>query len=133
MTINCSRSWKLGLQVRLTIGQGQKFPVLVNPDSVLCMCCSIPSLLPTIQERLLDSISFVLSKAPYPPSRLSSTGSIRAGTVVNASQSSSDVNSAELVQLALHTLAHFNFKVIFLFPYLFQQSIAGWTNVIYLT
>ncbi|KAF3328854.1 Serine/threonine-protein kinase TOR [Carex littledalei] len=71
---------------------------------------SIPSLLPTIQERLLDSISFVLSKAPYPPSRLSSTGSIRAGTVVNASQSSSDVNSAELVQLALHTLAHFNFK-----------------------
>ncbi|KAJ4809422.1 Serine/threonine-protein kinase [Rhynchospora pubera] len=71
---------------------------------------SIPSLLPTIQERLLDSISFVLSKAPYPPSRLSSAGSTRAGAVVNAPQSSPDVNNAALVQLALRTLAHFNFK-----------------------
>jgi hypothetical protein len=32
--------------------------------------------------------------------------------VVNAPQSSSDVNSPVVVQLALHTLAHFSFKVI---------------------
>jgi serine/threonine-protein kinase mTOR len=86
------------------------------------MCCSIPSLLPTIQERLLDSISFVLLKAPYLPSRISSTGSIRAGAVVNAPQSSSDVNNAVVVQLALHTLAHFNFKVIS-FPKLTVQGL----------
>ncbi|KAJ3676103.1 hypothetical protein LUZ60_003515 [Juncus effusus] len=71
---------------------------------------SIPSLLQTIQERLLNSISLVLLKAPYPPSRLNSTGA-RSSAVLNAAQSSSpDVVNPALVQLALRTLAQFNFK-----------------------
>lgn len=68
---------------------------------------SLPSLLPTIQERLLDCISVVLSKTPYRITR--SGGSVvRANTVGNPHQVL-DVGPA-LVQLALKTLANFNFK-----------------------
>ncbi|XP_006654171.1 serine/threonine-protein kinase TOR [Oryza brachyantha] len=66
---------------------------------------SIPSLLPTIQERLLDCISQALPKS-----------SVRTGAAVGrGSRSSSlqqfvDSSGPVLVQLALGTLANFNFK-----------------------
>lgn len=69
---------------------------------------SLPSLLPTIQERLLDCISLVLSKSPYRTTRPG--GSIvRANTVINPHQIL-DVSGPALVQRALTTLANFNFK-----------------------
>ncbi|KAI4295808.1 hypothetical protein L6164_035812 [Bauhinia variegata] len=69
---------------------------------------SIPSLLPTIQERLLDCISMVLSKSHYPLGR-PAVGMGR-GTVMNATQQVSELSGSALVQLALQTLARFNFK-----------------------
>lgn len=69
---------------------------------------SLPSLLPTIQERLLDYISVVLSKTPYRITR--SGGSVpRANTSIYPHQVL-DVCGPALVQLALKTLANFNFK-----------------------
>eukprot|EP00253_Pinus_taeda_P006415 PITA_06415 len=69
---------------------------------------SLPSLLPTIQERLLDCISEVLSKTPYRITR--SGGSVpRANTSIYPRQVL-DVCGPALVQLALKTLANFNFK-----------------------
>ncbi|KAF9622962.1 hypothetical protein IFM89_035677 [Coptis chinensis] len=67
---------------------------------------SIPSLLPTIQDRLLDSISLVLLKSPYPHSR---TG-VNRGTIVNNPQQVSEPSGSALVQVALQTLSCFNFK-----------------------
>ncbi|KAK7366496.1 hypothetical protein VNO80_08487 [Phaseolus coccineus] len=69
---------------------------------------SIPSLLPTIQDRLLDSISMVLSKSHYHLGR--SSQSVGRGTIVNAPQQVSELNGSALIQLALQTLARFNFK-----------------------
>ncbi|XXG56788.1 hypothetical protein AAC387_Pa03g4113 [Persea americana] len=68
---------------------------------------SIPSLLPTIQERLLDCISMALSKSSY-PSKLGAIGS--RGNMIIAPQQISDISGSALVQLALRTLARFNFK-----------------------
>ncbi|KAK3212037.1 hypothetical protein Dsin_016743 [Dipteronia sinensis] len=77
-------------------------------DSLEQITVSIPSLLPTIQDRLLDCISLVLSKSHYsqtrPPVALA-----RANTI-NVPQQVSDLNGSALVQLALQTLARFNFK-----------------------
>ncbi|KAE9596461.1 putative non-specific serine/threonine protein kinase [Lupinus albus] len=72
------------------------------------ICTSIPSLLPTIQDRLLDSISMVLLKSHYHLGRLAT--SMGRGTAMNASQQFSELSSSALVQLALQTLARFNFK-----------------------
>ncbi|XLU56976.1 hypothetical protein S245_051624 [Arachis hypogaea] len=72
------------------------------------ICASIPSLLPTIQERLLDSISMVLSKSHYHPGR--PAASIGRGTVMNVPQQVSELSGPGLIQLALQTLARFNFK-----------------------
>ncbi|XP_027913313.1 serine/threonine-protein kinase TOR isoform X1 [Vigna unguiculata] len=69
---------------------------------------SIPSLLPTIQDRLLDSISMVLSKSHYHLGR--SSQSVGRGTIVNTPQQVSELNGSALIQLALQTLARFNFK-----------------------
>ncbi|KAL6013172.1 hypothetical protein ACLOJK_003664 [Asimina triloba] len=69
---------------------------------------SIPSLLPTIQERLLDCISMALSKSPYPQARLGVT--VARPNVMAGTQQVSDVTGSTLVQLALRTLARFNFK-----------------------
>ncbi|XP_050232506.1 serine/threonine-protein kinase TOR isoform X2 [Mercurialis annua] len=69
---------------------------------------SIPSLLPTIQDRLLDSISLVLSKSHY--SQPKTAAPMARGTMVNLPQKVSDLNGSVLVQLALQTLARFNFK-----------------------
>lgn len=68
-------------------------------------------MLPTIQERLLDCISMALSKSSY-PSKLGAIGS--RGNMIIAPQQISDISGSALVQLALRTLARFNFKVILL-------------------
>ncbi|XP_024933499.1 serine/threonine-protein kinase TOR isoform X2 [Ziziphus jujuba] len=68
----------------------------------------IPSLLPTIQDRLLDCISMVLSKSHYPQGR-PAAGVSRANST-NVPQQVSDLSGSALVQLALQTLARFNFK-----------------------
>ncbi|XP_077223933.1 target of rapamycin isoform X2 [Tasmannia lanceolata] len=69
---------------------------------------SIPSFLPTIQERLLDCISLALSKPIYPQARPGVTV-VRSNTMSYPPQVS-DISGSALVQLALKTLARFNFK-----------------------
>ncbi|KAK9941754.1 hypothetical protein M0R45_007448 [Rubus argutus] len=69
---------------------------------------SIPSLLPTIQDRLLDCISVVLSKSHHPQGRL--VVGMGRGNLMNIPQQVSDLSGSALVQLALQTLARFNFK-----------------------
>ncbi|KAK8942075.1 Serine/threonine-protein kinase TOR [Platanthera guangdongensis] len=81
-------------------------PTLV--DTLDQITFSIPSLLPTIQERLLDCISMVLSKSPYPQTKSGVTAS--RANMANNLQQFSDISGSILVQLALRTLAHFNFK-----------------------
>lgn len=70
---------------------------------------SIPSLLPTIQERLLDCISLALSRSHYPIAR--PAVAMARGSTVNTAQQVSDLSGPALVQLSLQTLARFNFKV----------------------
>ncbi|KAK4762122.1 hypothetical protein SAY87_030006 [Trapa incisa] len=69
---------------------------------------SIPSLLPNIQEQLLRCISNILSKSHHPQSRPATA--ITRGNVINTQQQLSDPSGSALVQLALQTLARFNFK-----------------------
>ncbi|XP_019183667.1 PREDICTED: serine/threonine-protein kinase TOR isoform X1 [Ipomoea nil] len=67
---------------------------------------SIPTLLPTIQDRLLECISTILSRSHQ--SRSSVTSS--RGHIANATQQVPELSGSALVQLALQTLARFNFK-----------------------
>lgn len=64
----------------------------------------------TIQDRLLDSISMVLSKSPYLGRPAQSIGK---GTIINIGQQVSELSGSSLIQLALQTLARFNFKVLY--------------------
>jgi FKBP12-rapamycin complex-associated protein len=69
---------------------------------------NLPVLLPTVQEKLLDSISFVLAKAPYRTTR----GGL---ALVRPATSPITVPVVEctgpaLTQLALHTLTTFNLQ-----------------------
>ncbi|CDY46271.1 BnaC05g50600D [Brassica napus] len=77
-------------------------------DALDQITISIPLLLPTVQDRLLDCISLVLLRSQYsqtkPPVTL-----VRSSTVSMAPQST-DLSSSAQVQLALQTLARFNFK-----------------------
>lgn len=66
-------------------------------------------MLPSIQDRLLDCISMVLSKTHYSQGR-SVVGAGR-GNLTNIPQQASELSGSALVQLALQTLARFNFKV----------------------
>lgn len=68
---------------------------------------SIPSLLTTIQDRLLECISVALSRSYH--AQVRPTVAIGRGNVVNTPLLVSDVSGPVLVQLALQTLAHFNF------------------------
>lgn len=68
---------------------------------------SIPSLLPTVQVRLLECISSVLSKYRQAPARTSVVMS-RANST-NVPQQIPELSGSSLVQLALQTLANFNF------------------------
>ncbi|KAJ4958930.1 hypothetical protein NE237_026041 [Protea cynaroides] len=69
---------------------------------------SIPSLLPTIQDRLLDCISLALSRAHYTQPR-PGVAAVR-GSMINNPPQVSDLSGSALVQLALQTLARFTFK-----------------------
>ncbi|CAN8288398.1 unnamed protein product [Cochlearia groenlandica] len=69
---------------------------------------SIPSLLPTIQDQLLDCNSLVLARSHYSHTNPRVTV-VRGSTVRIAAQSIAPSCSAQ-VQLALQTLARFNFK-----------------------
>lgn len=66
-------------------------------------------MLPTIQDRLLDCISLVLSKSHYSQVK-PAVPSVR-GSTINIGTQISDLNGSALVQLALQTLARFNFRV----------------------
>ncbi|KAJ4716092.1 Serine/threonine-protein kinase TOR [Melia azedarach] len=77
-------------------------------DALEQITVSIPSLLPTIQDRLLDCISLVLSKSHYSQTR-PVAASVR-GNMMNNPPQVSDLYGSALVQLALQTLARFNFK-----------------------
>lgn len=72
--------------------------------------------MPTIQDRLLDSISMVLSKSPYPGKPAQSMGK---GTIVNVVQQVSELSGSAHIQLALQTLARFNFKVVYT-PFIYE-------------
>lgn len=74
------------------------------------MCCSIPSLLPTLQVRLLECISGVLSRHQQVQSRPSVAISRTSSTA--ATLQVAEPSGSALVQLALQTLARFNFKVV---------------------
>ncbi|KAL0384340.1 UNVERIFIED_CONTAM: Serine/threonine-protein kinase TOR [Sesamum radiatum] len=69
---------------------------------------SIPSLLPTIQVRLLECISGVLSRNQQVQSRPSAAIARTSSTA--ATIQVSELSGSALVQLALQTLARFNFK-----------------------
>ncbi|XP_022972503.1 serine/threonine-protein kinase TOR [Cucurbita maxima] len=81
-------------------------PTLV--ESLEQITISIPSLLPSIQERLLECISVVLSKSHSPQGRPNAL--VGRGNVMTVPQPVSDLCGSSLVQLALQTLARFNFK-----------------------
>ncbi|KAI3881408.1 hypothetical protein MKW92_032447 [Papaver armeniacum] len=81
-------------------------PLVESPGCHVFYC--IPSLLPTIQERLLDSISVALLRTLYSYSR---TGVVvTRGNVINNPNQVSELSGSALIQLALQTLARFNFK-----------------------
>ncbi|KAK2968912.1 hypothetical protein RJ640_018604 [Escallonia rubra] len=69
---------------------------------------SIPSLLPTIQDRLLECISMVLSRSHHAQARPSVATS--RGNSTSSTQQVSELSGSGLVQLALQTLTRFNFK-----------------------
>ncbi|XP_010245613.1 PREDICTED: serine/threonine-protein kinase TOR isoform X2 [Nelumbo nucifera] len=81
-------------------------PTLV--EALEQITASIPSLLPTIQVRLLECISMALSRPHYPQPRPGSV--VVRGNVISNPQQVSDLSGSALVQLALQTLARFNFK-----------------------
>ncbi|XP_052626570.1 serine/threonine-protein kinase TOR isoform X1 [Lactuca sativa] len=77
-------------------------------ESLEQITISIPSLLPTIQDRLLESISVVLSKPQNTHTGASATPS--RANIANNMQQMSELTGSALEQLALQTLARFNFK-----------------------
>ncbi|MCO5588585.1 hypothetical protein L7F22_042542 [Adiantum nelumboides] len=82
-------------------------PTLV--EALESIVSSLPALLPTVQERLLDSISFVLAKSTYRSAKAVSAVPTRPLGVPSSPQSP-EVTGASLVQLALRTLTTFNLK-----------------------
>ncbi|CAN4107821.1 unnamed protein product [Withania somnifera] len=69
---------------------------------------SIPPLLPTIQNRLLECISLILSRSHHGMSRQSA--SLSRGHLATVTPYVPELSGSALVQLALRTLARFNFK-----------------------
>ncbi|PHU26344.1 hypothetical protein BC332_04676 [Capsicum chinense] len=70
---------------------------------------SIPPLLPTIQNRLLKCISAILSRSHHSMPRQSP--SVSRGHITTVTPQEPELSGSALVQLALRTLARFNFKV----------------------
>ncbi|BBN14806.1 serine/threonine-protein kinase mTOR [Marchantia polymorpha subsp. ruderalis] len=81
-------------------------PTLV--DSLKQISSSMPSLLPQVQERLLESISLVLAKAPYRPSKAGAPVP-RIPSAPSTPVGSEYVGPA-LTQLALQTLTNFDLQ-----------------------
>lgn len=77
-------------------------------ESLEHITTSIPSLLPTIQLRLLECISVVLSRHHQVQSRPSMSVTRTSGTT--ATVQVSELSVPALVQLALQSLSRFNFK-----------------------
>lgn len=71
---------------------------------------SIRPLLPEIQERLLDSISFVVAKTPYRTTRGVTPPVVRQ-LRSPSTPSTMEVSGPALTQLALHTLTTFDLQV----------------------
>ncbi|PHT96747.1 Serine/threonine-protein kinase TOR, partial [Capsicum chinense] len=69
---------------------------------------SIPPLLPTIQNRLLELISTILSRSHHSMPRQSA--SVSRGHITTVTPQVPELSGSALVQLALRTLARFNFK-----------------------
>ncbi|PHT30550.1 hypothetical protein CQW23_29855 [Capsicum baccatum] len=69
---------------------------------------SIPPLLPTIQNRLLEFISTILSRSNHSMPRQSA--SVSRGIIKTVTPQVPELIGSTLVQLCLRTLAHFNFK-----------------------
>ncbi|XP_039157640.1 serine/threonine-protein kinase TOR isoform X3 [Eucalyptus grandis] len=86
---------------------------------------SIPSMLPTIQVQLLSCISNVLSKS-HPPQARPAVAMVR-GCMMNTSQQLSEFSGLALVQLALQTLARFNFKGHELLEFV-KESVVGYLD-----
>ncbi|KAM7479086.1 hypothetical protein LguiA_027299 [Lonicera macranthoides] len=84
---------------------GLSFPLVEALEQITI---SIPSLLPTIQERLLESISAVLSRSHHAQARPSVP--VNRGNLTSTTQQVPELSGSALVQLALQTLARFNFK-----------------------
>ncbi|KAK3414003.1 serine/threonine-protein kinase TOR [Eucalyptus grandis] len=86
---------------------------------------SIPSMLPTIQVRLLSCISNVLSKS-HPPQARPAVAMVR-GSMMNTSQQLSEFSGSALVQIALQTLSRFNFKGHELLEFV-KESVVGYLD-----
>ncbi|KAF3618314.1 hypothetical protein FXO38_33315 [Capsicum annuum] len=69
---------------------------------------SIPPLLPTIQNQLLECISAILSRSYHSMPRQSA--SVSRGHITTVTPQVPELSGSTLVQLALRTLARFNFK-----------------------
>ncbi|XP_047258351.1 serine/threonine-protein kinase TOR-like [Capsicum annuum] len=69
---------------------------------------SIPPLLPTIQNRLLEFISTILSRSHHSMPR--QLASVSRGHITTVTPQVPELSGSALVQLALRTLARFNFK-----------------------
>ncbi|PHT28198.1 Serine/threonine-protein kinase TOR [Capsicum baccatum] len=68
----------------------------------------IPPLLPTIQNRLLKYISAILSRSHHSMPRQSA--SVSRGNITTVTPQVPELSGSAVVQLALRTLARFNFK-----------------------
>jgi hypothetical protein len=75
-----------------------------------CPCrCSLPVLLPSIQERLLDALSLILAKKPYRPPP--AAAAVARSPSLGSPGLQSDLTAAGLTQLALRTLGTFDLAV----------------------
>ncbi|KAG5625291.1 hypothetical protein H5410_010509 [Solanum commersonii] len=77
-------------------------------DSLELLTESIPPLLPTMQNRLLECISAILSRSHHAMSRQSAA--LSRGHLATVTPQVPELSGSALVQLALQTLARFNFK-----------------------
>lgn len=80
-------------------------PLVVTP---LCPC-SLPVLLPSIQERLLDALSLILAKKPYRPPP--AAAAVARSPSLGSPGLQTDLTAAGLTQLALRTLGTFDLGV----------------------
>lgn len=80
-----------------------------DPPPLFCALCSLPVLLPSIQERLLDVLSLILAKKPFRPP--SAASPLARSPSLGSPVLQSELTAAGLTQLALRTLATFDLTV----------------------